>query len=273
MKFTASVFAALTGAAFAASAPYTAHTAPTGTPCPSESATSPGVGGTAPYPPTAPITDPAPGYVATTPTTPTKTPCPSSMPGYTSGPTGTGPSTPGYASNPTGYAPGAPSAPGAPGFDSSPESDDPEPSPPVLDDEDPNGTHISTKDGVNSTAVGNTTVSVGADPDSGAAAANAEEGGATLAGASVGSGLGLAVSGRTFEEDPAPSPEAIEEVETIEGSSEIAIGNLTATASGQNSAVAGATTESAAAAGSGTEGVLAAAMASPGAPGALGLAF
>ena len=282
MKFTAGVFAAITGAAFAASAPYSAPMAPTGTPCPTGASTSPDMGGSAPYAPTGPSAPVVDNKYPTTPTTPTKTPCPTSMPGYTSGMPGT-PSTPGYGSS-------TPTNPTTPGTHTTPTTPTTSHEPEVVDSTP--GTNVSTVDGANATADGNTTVSVAADEKSGVAGVNADEGGAALTAATVGSGLGLSVSGRqevTYTDEagvqyyqdstgqwwyyPSPTPGATPAAEMVAPGTEISIGNLTATSTGNTSVTAGATTTGAAAAGNGMNGVLAAAAATPGAPSSVGAAF
>lgn len=58
----------------------------------------------------------------------------------------------------------------------------------------PPGTTVSSLQGAEASSSGNTSVSVVADKDSGASAANTEEGGATISAAEQGASLGLAVS-------------------------------------------------------------------------------
>lgn len=264
--------------------PPTGYTSPSTPPPTTYTATSPGTvapptGYTGPSTPpptgyTRPSTPPPSGYSGTMPPAAGATPCPK-----------TGASAPGYA---PGYAPGA--APGAapvtgpvpatsgmvpvypdgvaPAAPFSAQDPSPSPAPEM-------GTNVTTIDGAASSAIGNNSVSVAADEKSGVASANAEEDGAALAAAQVGSAIGLSTSERSYTGTPAAESPAAEtpSAATPPGTSEIEIpGGPSGSAVGDNTVAVGVTEDSAGGAASGLDEAFAAAFASPGAPLALGFA-
>lgn len=319
MKFTA-VLAGIVGAAVAASPPMMYGTAAPPTPCPTTK-----YGGMEPKKPKAPTLPKTPQtpygtvtpttYEATTPAapkkptkpttygnktptpygtmTPTKTPCPTAMPPKTKTPPPTygapaygAPKTSPYGTGnvyPTG--PSGPSKPVGKPVDNHmatpPATATPAPTPAP-------GTNVTSIDGASSGAIGNNTVSVAADKNSGVSSANSED--AAIAAATTGIAIGASLrqvntytdaAGVDYYRDhtgqwymiPSPSPAPSSSPAPKGPGSAIEIDGLSAEGNGQNSVSVGATTDKAAGSANGLDGALAAALASPGAPTALGFAF